>query len=48
MGSQLEDARQLAKRYDRMRQDAEAQVIQFRLLYGTVSIELIGNDSSKS
>lgn len=28
MGAPLEDARHLAQRYDRMRQEAEAQVLQ--------------------
>lgn len=36
MGAPLEDARQLAQRYDRVRQEAEAQVMLFefaRLIY---------------
>lgn len=33
MGAPLEDARHLAQRYDRMRQEAEAQVIYIGLFY---------------
>lgn len=35
MGAPLEDARHLAQRYDRMRQEAEAQVIRqyFKILH---------------
>lgn len=32
MGAPLEDARHLAQRYDRMRQEAEAQVFEYTLL----------------
>jgi hypothetical protein len=31
MGAPLEDARHLAQRYDRMRQEAEAQVIYYEI-----------------
>jgi hypothetical protein len=33
MGAPLEDARHLAQRYDRMRQEAEAQVFYYETFY---------------
>jgi len=33
MGAPLEDARHLAQRYDRMRQEAEAQVTSLCMIY---------------
>lgn len=41
MGAPLEDARHLAQRYDRMRQEAEAQVIRqcFKIFHFTIQLE---------
>jgi hypothetical protein len=40
MGAPLEDARHLAQRYDRMRQEADAQVTNFACVYEIVFLRL--------